>query len=96
MVKVLGVVPLPVLALVSTTWFPACSINAPLIVPVAPELMRNCPEGDEDEERTITIPVHCKVELCISKSFGTCKIPNPLKLLFSIFKLLSVMTSTAG
>src|SRR5947209_14858130 len=90
MVKALA----PVLLVVRTNWLSACSINAPLIDPAAPELMRNFPDGDVNEERTITIPVHCKLEF-ISKSFGTCRIPNPVRLAFS-FRLLSVITSTAG
>lgn len=80
--------------MVKTTCVIACSIKAPLMDPVAPELMRNVPDGDDDDDRTITIPVHCNLEF-ISKSLGTCRIPNPVRLAFS-FRLLSVIISTAG
>ncbi len=86
----------PALVLFKTNCVIACSINAPLMDPVAPELMRNCPDGEVDDERTITIPVHCKLALeFISKSFGTCRMPKPVRFVLS-FRLLSVMTSTAG
>lgn len=84
----------PPLVLVKANWVSACSINAPLMDPVAPELMRNCPDGADDDERTITIPVHCRLEF-ISKSLGTCRMPKPLRLAFN-FRLLSVITSTTG
>lgn len=89
-----GVPPALVLVLVKTNFVIACSINAPLMDPVAPELMRNCPDGADDDERTITSPVHCKLEF-ISKSLDTCRIPKPVRLAFS-FRLLSVITSTTG
>jgi len=93
MVKALAPV---LLVVVRTNWLSAWSINAPLIDPVAPELMRNCPDGEVDDERTVTIPVHCKLALeFISKSFGTCRMPKPVRFVLS-FRLLSVMISTAG
>lgn len=86
--------PLLVLVLFKTNWVSACSINAPLMDPVAPELMRNSPDGADDDERTITIPVHCRLEF-ISRSLGTCRMPNPVRGAFS-FRLLSVIISTTG
>ena len=71
-----------------------CSNNAPLTEPPALALIRNFPSDIPSAGFTTTIPVQFNAAF-ISKSFGTTRMPKPVRGVAN-FRLLSVITTTAG